>query len=654
VFLVVNSPTSKLGTDDSWSSEVIGYFSFVEDQKEAEDEPYTFDQVMNQQRHAMHLSWSPWIKKGDGLQSILAYATNEDIRLRIITYSGGNIQFGAETVCPEFELRFAGPMTWSPVVDDEKLTLAFFTTEEAVFLTISANDASILDGKAHHVDGRWDDISGFAWDTHDSKRTRLHFTSLTSTTRNPTCVLELSPDSVSSVSTTGWPYWREQILGSQGHFSADNELKGHANARVWGLSASPLGEYIASVHTCHPTDMVEYGVAADRRATLSITNMWGGGTDLEFPAKMVHAESIFFTARKWIEKNVESAEDLPPVKEDILKKLMRAYLPSTDPALREHRPYDVTNIDALLVALKHNAFLDPNTLKDRYEILISQICDQNESTELPRLLIAFRLAKEIQKLPSTLVQNHGYSSRVIRSHHLLLRLVEDIMSSAPDEESDADANGELHPEAAEAPAPMAPPPPPPPRPNLLMSDELCIFCDAPIPFEDPAKAICTNGHEFNRCGLSFLAIQSPGITKYCGLCNTAFLSEQAVLNDELQAGDEMNVDHEDTELPDAPTLTEGGKAEHSHAPTGAAEASGMQPIVSPQKTRQTRRGQSETPVPTSTSDSAQQDRPSNRAAIQLAKRRGEKKQDMNVPLTLARVLFFACDACIYCGGKFVG
>ncbi|KAI2475028.1 TFIIIC-delta multi-domain protein [Pyrenophora tritici-repentis] len=32
----------------------------------------------------------------------------------------------------------------------------------------------------------------------------------------------------------------------------------------------------------------------------------------------------------------------------------------------------------------------------------------------------------------------------------------------------------------------------------------------------------------------------------------------------------------------------------------------------------------------------------------------ESVETRDLPVTLARVLFFACDACIYCGGKFVG
>lgn len=94
--------------------------------------------------------------------------------------------------------------------------------------------------------------------------------------------------------------------------------------------------------------------------------------------------------------------------------------------------------------------------------------------------------------------------------------------------------------------------------------DLCDFCSAPIPFTDLTAATCANGHEFPRCGISLVAIQAPGITKYCGICSTPCLSEEFVRAQE----------------------------------TGGS--------------------------------------------------------DIEPPVTLSRVLFQACDVCIYCGGKFVG
>ena len=54
--------------------------------------------------------------------------------------------------------------------------------------------------------------------------------------------------------------------------------------------------------------------------------------------------------------------------------------------------------------------------------------------------------------------------------------------------------------------------------------EVCALCDLPIPFaSDLRRARCTSGHLLTRCSLSFVAIQEPGISKYCSKCGRQFL-----------------------------------------------------------------------------------------------------------------------------------
>jgi hypothetical protein len=67
--------------------------------------------------------------------------------------------------------------------------------------------------------------------------------------------------------------------------------------------------------------------------------------------------------------------------------------------------------------------------------------------------------------------------------------------------------------------------------------DLCDFCSAPIPFTDLMSGTCANGHEFPRCGISLLAIQAPGITKYCGICSTPYLNEEFVRAQEIREGE---------------------------------------------------------------------------------------------------------------------
>jgi hypothetical protein len=639
VILAVYSPTSKLGVDDSWSSSVLGCFSIATRCPEVDIDSFTFDDIMDQQRHINHISWSPWITIERGLRSVLAYATNEDLRLRTISYFDGKLKLGEETICSKVELRFSGPIIWSPEVGfDGMLLLSYFTTQKVVFLTVSPNDASILSRKCHYLDRRWDRISGAVWDTHDRDHPRIHFSSHTSTTQSPTAVLELSSDSVSSISTSDWPYWREQISGSQGHFSAENELKGHANAKVWGLSASPLGEFIASSHTLHPTDMIEYGVAADRTSTIAITNLWGDGNDLSFPAKAVSAEGIFFTTRKWIEKNVESSDELPPIREDIRKKLMQSYMPTNEFTISQRRSYELLDLEALSSAFKCNAFLDVNTLRDRYDILSSCICTPAEPTALPRMLIAFRLAKELRNLPTALCSNHGLSRQILKSHLHLIRLVEELISE-DEPVPGADVEGELDLESRQS-ASGSPPPCP----------ENCTFCDALIPFSDPSSATCLSGHEFIRCGLSFIAIQAPGQTKTCGICGTPFLAEHVISganNDNYSRAPSPVLDEGVSSKLDKRADTAMSGALSGLQVDGARDGPGGRGRASRNKDITEVLEEAETPAPTAAYSPES-------PFVDRIGGSNTNSHGGDASLTLAKVLFLACDACIYCGGKYVG
>ncbi len=54
--------------------------------------------------------------------------------------------------------------------------------------------------------------------------------------------------------------------------------------------------------------------------------------------------------------------------------------------------------------------------------------------------------------------------------------------------------------------------------------ESCEICDSEMSMaSDLSSAHCSNGHSFTRCAISFLAIQEPGISKYCSQCGKQFL-----------------------------------------------------------------------------------------------------------------------------------
>ncbi|KAJ5998283.1 hypothetical protein N7451_006093 [Penicillium sp. IBT 35674x] len=55
--------------------------------------------------------------------------------------------------------------------------------------------------------------------------------------------------------------------------------------------------------------------------------------------------------------------------------------------------------------------------------------------------------------------------------------------------------------------------------------EYCEICETGLAWDSVKEAQCANGHLLVRCGLSFMAIQEPGISKYCPICRTEYFDE---------------------------------------------------------------------------------------------------------------------------------
>ncbi|KAJ4347147.1 uncharacterized protein N0V89_011085 [Didymosphaeria variabile] len=516
-FVATDSPTTTLGAEDEWSGEVLNHFSITPDSENVFAEPDTFDEIMQQQRHISQIAWSPWTVQGDWYHSVLVYATNEDVRARVVTYSGETIGIGNdELIYPDIKLRYAGPMKWSSKVEDGKnVTLALFTLSILVVLKISASDATILARTEHDLDGRWDEMSAAAWD-HTAADTSIHFSSLQAK-RNHTSQLKHSNDSLNAIPSH--PHWREQLWDAQALFSAQHELQGYVRTKVWGLSASPLGDFIAACSTIHPTDMIEYGPPNERRATIAISGLrhYDKDTKLEIPVQNFSAEGFVFTLRKWVESARDGSEATQSIIGEVTNQLFDIHWKSSAAQNLDEVTSLSSMVDlrSLTMHIKLSFLLKPQNIKDRLHILVSQVLAPSQPTVLPRTLIAYRLANSISSLPPALTRATPFSSEIAAHYRSVVNLINAAM-----------AEGDV------APAPTEP-------------CDTCDFCSADIPLEDLETATCQNGHEFSRCGLSFLAIQRPRISKACALCKTPYLSDEFVWVQE--EGREKSIERADSE-----------------------------------------------------------------------------------------------------------
>jgi hypothetical protein len=621
VLVAVESPTSTLGAERDWKAEVLTHESLITNTDNSFSEPRVFEDMMKQQRYISHIAWSPWMTCDDGHRSVVVYATNEDVRARVIKHGPDGMCMGKEVVYPRFELRYKGPMEWSPKIENGNQTkLALFTNSGLVCLTISAYDCSILETINHSLDGRWDQISGAVWDIANESISRLHVSSLLSTLHSPTSVLEVSADGLRSLNN---PSWREKIENNLALFSVKNGLKGNSKAKVWGLSKSPLGDFIAVCNSVHPSNMIEYGIPADRSGTVAISPLRHDSEQREIlPKANVSAEGVIYTIRKLAEDMVEDQDDMPAFAEEMVRKLTRAYPAprvAEDDADKFRLYANAGDLNSLIKAFKIAAFLHSYTLKDRYAILVSQACKTGTSHELERTLIAYRLANAVHRLPPSLAVT-AFSGEIIAQHEQLIKLVNEVMGHGPPGSEgcmEPGASGIVESSTGSTNANSGVDHS---RQELRAAwEDACDFCSAPIPFTDLTSASCTNGHQFARCGLSFLAIQAPGITKYCGVCSTPFLSDEYVIVQET---------------------VERKKNESAAEDRVMTDVSGTQSSEQQEAFAQGSNGRHE----------QEKDREEEEEEQREEVDEGRKE----LPITLGRVLFLACDACIYCGGKFDG
>ncbi|KAF3010973.1 hypothetical protein E8E13_010517 [Curvularia kusanoi] len=531
VFLAVDSPTSTLGSKQIWTADALTHLELEPEEDDVFIDPLVFDDRIKQQRNIPQIAWSPWVLRGHTYHSVIAYATNEQVKGRSVSWANDELRFGGEVSYAGKSLRHSGSMSWCPEFDDKgRLTLAIFATSGLVYLTISVIDAAVVDRAEHDLDGRWDQVSGTVWDLQKDSSPCLHFCSLFSTVESPTAVIEKTPG---GLMTHKSPSWKEKIENQMVLFSVKNDLKGHSKAKVYGLTSSPLGDFIAACNSMHPSDSIEYGPPAGRRGTVALSTLKQYSRIREsFPSRNITAEGALFTLKKLAENTVEDAEQIPAFTEEIVEKLLLAYPPMRT-AGGDVLTAGSNTLEDLIRGLKVNAIFEENTLRDRYSVLLSYATNDHSSNELARTLISYRLASALRKLPTAISQT-TFSKEISLHHEQLITLIESLL--VDDDEDAMDTGHTLTGTEATAGRSVSMSK----HDGAALVTDQCDFCTLPIPFSDLTTATCLGGHQFPRCGISYLAIQAPGITKYCGICSTPFLCEEFVRAQEI--GDDTDAE----------------------------------------------------------------------------------------------------------------
>ncbi|KKZ61842.1 hypothetical protein EMCG_03631 [[Emmonsia] crescens] len=263
-----------------------------------------------------------------------------------------------------------------------------------------------------------------------------------------------------------------QIEGFRSRFDLDHDLGGMSIARVWGMASHR--DWIAACFTVHPSDMVEYITTARERSRIVFTpphpeNSQGPG---ELPS-------------------VELPWDVPS---QLTPKRIKAARTKVLSFIFRESQRDLSN--------------DPWARKLQYAAICCVITDQDPVDE-PHLLEAAKLAA--QWLSSTFSLDLSVELSCIDK-----KLQWQIQHSA--ETAAGLETSKLIPHKTREAQ----------RGSGYDVFEFCDICGSGIDWYSVEESQCAEGHVFARCGLTFLSIQDPSISKRCSVCGGEVLDAELV------------------------------------------------------------------------------------------------------------------------------
>jgi hypothetical protein len=421
----------------------------------------------------------------------------------------------------------------------------------------------------HHLDGRWDGISGFALtesesDADSANVVQMNFTSHLSTLTSATARLILPirdqdppresetiwhkelqalRDAYSAERNLGHPHRAEGGLASDAQYQTDTGVQ----ERAWGIASSPFRNYVATCVTFHPSETLEYAIQTEQTTTVNIT------AESKYPAasllsprakKMMRncnatAETIAFQIGRSQEPKANDS-DVPKLDFSNIVRSIESATPDLETQLNnESTSNTANNLESTLSNIHHYLrsklvfASEARRLRTRRlaRFIMAHHGEQQASVdvvkrerdpnvEMIRILIEAVLTIPNHDRPAVVISEEDPLGCMIRNIH---RVILGKLNALQTEQTHVGGRAEVN--AVEG------------NEDLSTSFEHCETCNTPIKFESLKWARCSNSrqvHQFPRCALTFLAIQQPQqqaqspMTKSCGLCELRFFSDEGI------------------------------------------------------------------------------------------------------------------------------
>ncbi|EQL38369.1 hypothetical protein BDFG_00721 [Blastomyces dermatitidis ATCC 26199] len=292
-----------------------------------------------------------------------------------------------------------------------------------------------------------------------------------------------------------------QIEGFRSRFDLDHDLGGMSVARIWGMT-SHRG-WVAACFTVHPSDMVEYITTARERSRIVFAHPQPAEGGSGEPREAVSATLPWDIPLQLTPKHTRAA------RARVLSFTLHG----------NHR--DIPN--------------DPWERKLKYAAICCLATDQYPADDPPVLEAAKSAA---QWLSDTL--NLDLSLELSLIDEKLQPQIQHPSEPSTGPETSKQIPGKPREAQAEAGHDVF---------------EFCNICGSGIDWYSAEESQCTEGHMFARCGLTFLSIQDPSISKRCSVCGGEVLDAElaevpSVIEPEMETAGESQAQCQERRLLD--------------------------------------------------------------------------------------------------------
>lgn len=441
------------------------------------------------------IAWSPWIRDdahGRTFSKLAVTVTGKLYHTQVhITIPQDSIvlQVDPYELLSPAETTVAGPIKWSHIeASSSKLHLAACSRGILQCFTFRVPDTNLFDSTSRRISGRWDEVSSLSFGVDADGNTVIHYALFLTELKAEHVTIRLPLDEKESGVASPW---QRDIKGEQALFSASEDLVGFVSARTYGISISPLADFVASCVSFHPSDGLEYAIKRAQWSYLNVTRQLPVNIDQLFPfvkawnhaqgmqrlyetreslklisASGTSAETVLFSLQSFHDSTVSATQtDEGKVIKQVAKAISAYPLPATHAT--ECAAQGRSDISNPIMELRRLMLVDEEADIWRAERLFRLAQRDRDTTAVPHVDIVQRLVAGTRNMSRSLSNWDPLSRAMLRNHRLVSSKLAERTGKASHDVEMADTT----------------------------ESEVCTICRGDMPFEALKWARCANGHQ---------------------------------------------------------------------------------------------------------------------------------------------------------------